>query len=70
MLADYTKPTAHTVEALLLYFYCELSRTQNTLSSLHLLLTIVVRVAKMGYYHDASQYPSISIFQGELRRRQ
>ncbi|RAL11488.1 Zn(II)2Cys6 transcription factor, partial [Aspergillus homomorphus CBS 101889] len=70
ILGDYTKPTAYTVDALLLYFYCELLRFQDTHFGLDVVLATIVRVAmRMGYHRDPSHYPAISIFEGEMRRR-
>ncbi|KAK2754395.1 hypothetical protein FQN54_007039 [Arachnomyces sp. PD_36] len=52
-LAGYIKPTTYTVEALLLYFHCELSRTRNLTFEDYLILTTVIRVAmRMGYHRD------------------
>ena len=70
LLSDYTKPTTYTVDALLLYLYCELLRFQDTNFGLDVVLATIVRVAmRMGYHRDPSHYPNISIFAGEMRRR-
>lgn len=70
ILSDYTKPNNYTVDALLLYFFCEILRFHDTHFGLYLVLSMIVRVAmRMGYHRDPSHYPNISIFAGELRRR-
>ncbi|KAL4901760.1 hypothetical protein BDW74DRAFT_169957 [Aspergillus multicolor] len=70
MLSDYTKPTTYTVEALVLYFYSEYLRCEDTHFGLDVVLATIVRVAmRMGYHRDPSHYPNISIFVGEMRRR-
>ena len=70
MLGNYAKPTAYTVDALLLYFYCELLRFRGTNFGLDIVLATIIRVAmRMGYHRDPSHYPNISIFAGEMRRR-
>lgn len=70
LLSDYTKPKTYTVDALLLYFYCELLRFRDTNFGLDVVLAIILRVAmRMGYHRDPSLYPNISIFAGEMRRR-
>lgn len=70
-MVGYVKPTTYTVEALLLYFHCEISGTQCATFEDYLILTTVIRVAmRMGYHRDPSHYhPEISVFSGELRRR-
>lgn len=68
--ANYTKPSAHTVEALMLYLYCELLRSHSTSFGLNLVLTTTIRTAmRVGYHRDPSHYPNISTFAGEMRRR-
>lgn len=70
LLSDYTKPTTYTVDALLLYLYCELLRFRDTNFGLDVVLATIVRVAmRMGYHRDPSHYPNISVFAGEMRRR-
>lgn len=69
-LSDYTKPKTYTVDALLLYFFCELLRFHETHFGIYLVLAAIVRVAmRMGYHRDPAHYPNISIFMGEIRRR-
>jgi hypothetical protein len=70
LLSNYTRPTTHTVDALLLYFYTELLHLHDTDLGLHLVLTMMIRVAmKMNYHRDSSHGPEISIFTGEMRLR-
>ena len=70
MLADYTKPTAHTVEAIFLYLGCEFFRSGDAQVSVSVLASMLIRMAMhMGYHRDSDPYPNISAFDGEMRRR-
>ncbi|KIV95267.1 hypothetical protein PV10_02940 [Exophiala mesophila] len=70
IVANYARPSAHTVEALMLYLYCELLRSDSTSFGLNLVLTTTIRTAmRVGYHRDPSHYTNISIFAGEMRRR-
>lgn len=70
IMADYTRPTVYTVEALMLYFYSELLQSDSTNFGLNLVLTTTIRTAmRVGYHRDPSHYSHISVFTGELRRR-
>ncbi|KEF51118.1 uncharacterized protein A1O9_12841 [Exophiala aquamarina CBS 119918] len=70
ILSEYTKPQKNTVEALILYFASETIRHPGLPFSLHIVFGIIVRIAmRMGYHRDGSLYPSISVFQAEMRRR-
>ncbi|EER29738.1 Fungal specific transcription factor, putative [Coccidioides posadasii C735 delta SOWgp] len=70
ILADYTKPHRYVLEALVLHLQGEYSQTSDAQVSLWVLVGIIVRLAmRMGYHRDASMFPNISVFQGEMRRR-
>jgi len=70
ILANYTKCPPFTIETLLCYFGTELLRTPDTQYSMYVLVGMLVRLAfRMGYHRDASRFPNISPFNGELRRR-
>ncbi|KAH9904181.1 fungal-specific transcription factor domain-containing protein [Xylariomycetidae sp. FL2044] len=68
--ADYTKPVEYTVECMLLYLFGEYSSRWDADFGLWLITSITTRLAfRMGYHRDAVWFPSISPFQGEMRRR-
>ncbi|KAJ3573562.1 hypothetical protein NPX13_g4658 [Xylaria arbuscula] len=68
--ADYTKPVEYTVETMLLYLFGEYSSRWDADLGLWLITSITTRIAfRMGYHRDAEWFPSISPFQGEMRRR-
>jgi len=70
LLADYTKPKKYTVEALMAHATCEFLKQDDSQFRLWLLMALVLRVAlRMGYHRDASHFPNISPFEGEMRRR-
>ncbi|KAI1172400.1 fungal-specific transcription factor domain-containing protein [Nemania sp. FL0916] len=68
--ADYTKPVEYTVETMLLYLFGEYSSRWDADLGLWIITSIITRIAfRMGYHRDAEWFPSISPFQGEMRRR-
>lgn len=69
-LDDYTKPGKMKVEAMLLYFALEYLRQADAAQGVSIVLAITVRLAMhMGYHRDASNYPLMSPWEGEMRRR-
>src|SRR6266516_577504 len=70
VLADFTRPAKHTLETLVLYLQAEYSRTKDAEVGVWILVGMIVRIAmRMGYHRDPKPYPSITAFQGEMRRR-
>ncbi|KAI1094254.1 fungal-specific transcription factor domain-containing protein [Rostrohypoxylon terebratum] len=70
VVADYTKPVEYTVETLLLYLFGEYSSRWDADLSLWIITGIITRLAfRMGYHRDADWFPSVTPFQGEMRRR-
>jgi len=70
ILANYTKCPPYTVEACLLYFGSEYTRSSDTQFSMWILVGMIVRVAlRSGYHRDPSHFTNISPFRAELRRR-
>lgn len=70
VLGNYTKCAPHTIETLLLYLHLEHNQHEDKQMEIWVLLGVIVRLAlRMGYHRDASHFPHISIFQGEMRRR-
>ena len=68
VLADFTKPKQYTLECLIAYTAG--LRSNNAFVNVWLMIGLIVRLAlRMGYHRDASHYPSITPFQGEMRRR-
>jgi len=61
---DYTRPTEHTVEAMLLYATSEYSSRWDADLSLWMIVGMVVRVAfRMGYHRDGKWFPSLTPFE-------
>lgn len=70
VLADFTKPITGTIETLVLYLHSEYSQSKDSEVGIWVLVGMIVRLAmRMGYHRDSKPYPSISPFQGEMRRR-
>ncbi|KAI0485166.1 fungal-specific transcription factor domain-containing protein [Xylariaceae sp. FL0804] len=70
VVADYTKPVEYTVETLLLYLFGEYSTRWDADLGFWLIVSTITRLAfRMGYHRDAEWFPSITPFQGEMRRR-
>lgn len=70
ILGKYTKCAPHTIETLLLYLHIEYSLNEDNQMEVWTILGVTVRLAlRMGYHRDASHFPNISPFQGEMRRR-
>ena len=70
LFADFTQPLMHVLETLILQVQAEYARTKDAETGVLILVSIVVRMAtKMGYHRDPAPFPSITPFQGEMRRR-
>ncbi|KAI0852890.1 fungal-specific transcription factor domain-containing protein [Daldinia vernicosa] len=70
VVADYTKPVEYTVETLILYLFGEYSSRWDADFSLWIITGIIAKLAfRMGYHRDADWFPSVTPFQGEMRRR-
>lgn len=68
--SNYLVPGKYKPEAVFLYSISEFLRTQDTQIGMSYLLGITIRLAlHMGYHRDPSHYPSLSAFEGEMRRR-
>ncbi|KAK7946789.1 uncharacterized protein PG986_011110 [Apiospora aurea] len=67
---DYLAAKPYSVEALLLSNYTEFQRRKDCDSSLWSKFGLLVRLAqRMGYHRDPKYLPSITPFEGEIRRR-
>jgi hypothetical protein len=68
--ANYLAPGRYKVEALFFYSLSEFYRSQDAQIGVSYLFGTLIRLAmRMGYHRDPSHYPSISTFDGEMRRR-
>jgi hypothetical protein len=67
---NYLRPRRYTVDTLCFYFALEKFQARDSEFGVYVLLGMIIRVAmRLGYHRDASHYPSISPFDGEMRRR-
>ncbi|MCJ1338126.1 hypothetical protein MMC09_003411 [Bachmanniomyces sp. S44760] len=70
VLANWTRPGKHTLEALILHLQAEYSQKQDAHVSVWIIGGVLVRLAmRMGYHRDANHFSNISPFDGEMRRR-
>ncbi|TVY14613.1 Fusarisetin A cluster transcription factor fsa6 [Lachnellula arida] len=70
ILGNYTEPGPYTVETLLLYYIVEHFRSPDTQFGAWLVFGLIIRAAmRLGFHRDASHYPEISVFRGEMQRR-
>lgn len=70
LLSHYWKPKPYTIEALLMNLQIEFIRSQDADLSVWTMAGTITRLAmSMGYHRDPAQYPQISCFHGEMRRR-
>jgi hypothetical protein len=70
ILGDYTHPGKHCIEALLMFCQCISLSSLDSPPELALVFSIVVRLAfRSGYHRDPSAFSTISVFDGEMRRR-
>ena len=70
ILGNYTRPTRYVIEALLLYMHVEYFRSKDTQTGLWIMLGMTIRLAlRMGYHRDGSDFPQITPFHAEMRRR-
>jgi hypothetical protein len=70
VLGNYTEPGPYTIETLCFYFISEHFRSPDTMFGLWMLWGLIIRAAfRLGLHRDASNYPKISAYQGEMNRR-
>lgn len=68
VLGDFTKPKQYTIECLILY--AAGLRSNDAFVNVWLMIGLVIRLGlRMGYHRDPANYPAISVFHGEMRRR-
>ncbi|KAJ6790268.1 hypothetical protein PWT90_06584 [Aphanocladium album] len=69
-MGHYTKGGPHVLETLILYVLIEWFHLEDMDFSVSVLVANMVQIAlHMGYHRDARHFPSISLFDGEMRRR-
>ena len=70
IVADFTKPVNHMIEALILHLHGEYARSRDAEVGIWVLVGMIVRLSmRMGYHRDPKYFPNITPFQGEIRRR-
>ena len=70
LLADFTKPVNNMIETMVLHLHCEYARNRDAEVGVWVLVGMIARLAmRMGYHRDPKNYPNITPFLGELRRR-
>ena len=70
ILAGYTTPKPHVVEALALYAQCKYAQSMDPSREVGIIFAILIRLAyRMAYHRDADNFSHFSVFEGEMRRR-
>ncbi|KAL4796336.1 hypothetical protein BDV19DRAFT_378315 [Aspergillus venezuelensis] len=70
LMGDIAKCVPYTIETLRFNATAELNRKDDNNRGLWIMTGVIVRAAvNMGYHRDPNRTPSISVFQGEYRRR-
>ncbi|KAJ5090939.1 hypothetical protein N7532_009623 [Penicillium argentinense] len=70
MQSNYLTPGRYKPEALFLYSLTEFYRSQDAQAGVSYLFGILIRLTmRMGYHRDPNHYPSLSPWEGEMRRR-
>ena len=67
---DITNPLKGTLEACIMFLHAGFTHNRNDITRTWLMAGDILRLAmRMGYHRDPSQYPHLSAFEGEMRRR-
>jgi hypothetical protein len=70
VLGNYANSPPYTIQTLALYFIIEHFQYRDTEPGCWILQGIMLRIAfRAGYHRDASHFPELSPYQGEMRRR-
>jgi Fungal specific transcription factor domain/Fungal Zn(2)-Cys(6) binuclear cluster domain len=70
ILGGYTRPRPHIVEALALYAQCKYNVTLDPSGEVGVIFALLTRLAfRMAYHRDPDNFPQMSVFEGEMRRR-
>ncbi|KAL2845434.1 fungal-specific transcription factor domain-containing protein [Aspergillus pseudoustus] len=68
--SNYLTPGRYKVEAMFLYNMGEFYKSPDAHTEVPYLLGLTIKLAmRMGYHRDSQQFPAISAFDGEMRRR-
>ena len=68
--ANYTVPGRYKVEAFFIYTMAEFYRSEDAQVGVSFLLGNTIRLAmRTGYHRDPRQFPDVSPYEGEMRRR-
>ncbi|KAL3442646.1 fungal-specific transcription factor domain-containing protein [Aspergillus insuetus] len=68
--SNYLTPGQYKVEAMFLYSMGEFYKSRDAHTEVPYLLGLTIKLAmRMGYHRDSQQFPAISAFDGEMRRR-
>ncbi|TVY82476.1 Fusarisetin A cluster transcription factor fsa6 [Lachnellula suecica] len=68
--SDYTKSTIYTIETLCLYVQSEYQTRWDAEVGIWVIVGMIVRLSmRMGYHRDPSNYPGVTPYQAEMRRR-
>ncbi|KAF7914428.1 uncharacterized protein EAF01_000834 [Botrytis porri] len=68
--SDYTKSSFYTIETLILYVHGEYASRWDAEVGLWVIIGMITRLSmRMGYHRDPSNFPGITVFHGEMRRR-
>ena len=69
-LGDITNPVKGTIEACILFLHAGFTHNRNDITRTWLTAGDILRLAmRMGYHREPSQFPAISPFDAEMRRR-
>ncbi|KAK5050612.1 hypothetical protein LTR84_003894 [Exophiala bonariae] len=69
-LGGYVRPKKWLLEALGLYAQCQYMATMDPSKEVGVVFSMVVRLAyQSGYHREPSNFPHLSVFEGEMRRR-
>ncbi|CZR61340.1 related to transcription activator protein acu-15 [Phialocephala subalpina] len=70
VLGNYTDPGPCTLETLYLYYISAHFMSTDAMFGAWLVFALLIRTAmRLGYHRDASHYPNLSVFRGEMQRR-
>lgn len=70
MLGNYTRPKPLVVEALLLFCQCQVGMTLDPSREAAIIFSVLTRLAfRCGYHRDPDNLRTLSVFDGEMRRR-
>ncbi|RDW95299.1 hypothetical protein BP5796_01062 [Coleophoma crateriformis] len=68
--SDYTKSSIYTIETLCFYLQGEYGAAWDAEVSIWVIVGMIVRLGmRMGYHRDPSNYPNVTPYQAEMRRR-